>query len=92
MRGLFPIAAVAVVILSAARTMAAEPPTFEAMGYPITPVQVSVLGAARVQERSALPTLTLGGMPASPAQIAVLTPRVKEVAAANPVKTGPSTP
>ena len=72
--------------------MAAELPTFEALGFPITLHQTAVLGAAHVKERSPTPTLTLAGMPASPVQIAVLTPRAKEVAAANPTKAGPPTP
>ena len=85
--------AVATVMLTGAGATAAELPTFEALGFPTTPHQIAVLGAAHVQERSPTPTLTLGGMPASPVQVAVLTPRVKEVAAAaNPTGTGPSTP
>jgi hypothetical protein len=84
--------AVATVMLSGAGATAAELPTFEALGLPITQHQIAVLGAVHVQERSPAPTLTLGGMPASPVQVAVLTPRAKEVAAANPIKAGPPTP
>jgi hypothetical protein len=54
---------------------AAELPTFELMGFPITPVQVQVVGPNHVQEWSPAPNFTLGGMPASPHQMAVLTPR-----------------
>jgi hypothetical protein len=54
---------------------AAELPSFELMGYPITQHQVAVMGAAGVQEQSPTPTLVFAGMPASPHQIAVLTPR-----------------
>ena len=50
-------------------------PVFEVTGFPISPLQVVVLGGAHVEERSAMPTLTLAGMPASPHQIAVLTRR-----------------
>jgi len=50
-------------------------PVFEVTGFPISPLQVAVLGGAHVEERSAMPTLTLAGMPASPHQIAVLTRR-----------------
>jgi hypothetical protein len=93
MKKLFSMAAAAAIMLSTAIAVAAELPTFEAQGLPITQHQIVVLGAANVQERSPLPTLTLGGMPASPVQIAVLTPRVKEVAAAaNPTRTEPSAP
>jgi hypothetical protein len=92
MKRRFLMAATAAVLLSSATAIAAELPTFEAIGFPITPVQISVLGAAHVQERSPVPTLMLGGMPASPVQIAVLTPRVKEVAAmTSPAKPEPST-
>jgi len=53
---------------------AAELPTFELMGFPITRHQVALLGAAQIRERSPTPTLTLADMPASPHQMAVLTP------------------
>jgi hypothetical protein len=93
MKKLFPMAAAAAVMLSGAGAIAAELPTFESLGLPITLHQISVLGAAHVQEQSPIPTLMLGGMAASPVQIAVLTPRAREVAAAaNPAKAGPSTP
>jgi hypothetical protein len=75
MRNLFSIAATAAFVLGAAGAAAAELPTFEKMGFPITLHQVQVVGADHVQERSPTPTLTLGGMPASPHQLAVLTPR-----------------
>ena len=50
-------------------------PTFEVTGFPVSPLQVAVLGGAHVEERSATPTLKLAGMPTSPHQIAILTPR-----------------
>jgi hypothetical protein len=52
---------------------AAELPTYESAGFPITALQVSVTGSAHVQEAQPVPTLTLGGMPASPHQIEILT-------------------
>jgi hypothetical protein len=63
---------------------AAEVPTYELMGFPITPHQFSVVGSAYVQERSPTPTLTPAGMPASPHQIAVLTPRSSTQASGSP--------
>jgi hypothetical protein len=70
------LAAVAIVVLKGADVAAAaELPTYESMGLPITAVQASVLEPAHVQEVSRQPALTLDGMPASPHQIAVLTPR-----------------
>jgi len=92
MKNLFSITALAAVMLTGASASAAEFPTFELMGFPITPHQVVVLGSAHVQEQSAKPTLTFGGMPASPHQLAVLTPRSRttETAAATQTKTGSS--
>jgi hypothetical protein len=78
MRNLFLTAAIAATMLGKSG-LAAEFPTFEFMGLPVTPHQVAVLGAAHVQERSPTPTLTLGGMPASPHQMALLTPRPRIV-------------
>jgi hypothetical protein len=57
---------------------AAEIPTYELMGFPITPHQMSVVGSANIQEQSPTSTLVLGGMPASPHQVAVLTLRARE--------------
>src|SRR5262249_12134548 len=72
MKNLFRITAITAAMLNGA--VAAELPTFELMGFPITSHQVAVLGSAHVQEQTPNPTLTLGGLPASPHQIAVLTP------------------
>ena len=74
MKKVFSIAVLASIMLGRAGVEAAEFPSFELMGFPITPVQVQVLGAAHVEEQSPIPTLTLGGMPASPHQVSVLTP------------------
>ena len=70
-----------IVLACADLANAAELPTYELMGFPITPHQFSVLGSANVQEASRAPTLMLRGMPASPHQIAVLTPHKKGLAA-----------
>lgn len=93
MKNLFSIAAVAAVILNGAGAPAAELPTFELMGFPITPHKVAAIGAADVQEQSSTATLTLGGIPASPHQVAVLTPRpgiTGHAAAADLTKVGSS--
>jgi hypothetical protein len=79
-RKLFSIAATAALMLGGAGAAAAEPPTFERLGFPMTLHQVQVTGAAHVKEQSPVPTLTLGGMPASPHQVAVLTPRPRAAA------------
>jgi hypothetical protein len=65
-------------------------PSYELMGFPITPHQFSVLGSAHVEEQSPSPSLTMAGMPASPHQVAVLTPRprtIEALPAANPIAT-----
>jgi hypothetical protein len=66
MKNLFRVTAITAVMLNGAA--AAELPTFELMGFPITPHQVAVLGSPHVQERTPTPALTLGGIPASPHQ------------------------
>ena len=76
MKTLFLIAAG--LIVGGPGAMAAELPTFELIGFPITAHQVSVLGSAGVKERSPMPTLTLADMPASPHQVAVLTPHPRK--------------
>ena len=65
------IAAVAAIAISGGTAgFAAELPTYESAGLPISAVQVRVLGAANVQEQSAAPTST-----ASVHQLGVLAPR-----------------
>jgi hypothetical protein len=71
-----PIAAAAAVALlmlgSATILPAQEYPIFERNGFPLTPLQVQVLGSDGVHERASGPTLARDGMPASPHQLAVL--------------------
>jgi hypothetical protein len=68
----------AFVLMSGAVASAQDLPTYEVTGFPITPLQMSILGcSAQVQESSPAATLTVEGMPASPHQIMVLTPRTK---------------
>jgi len=86
MKHLFSIQMIATVTLAGAGAEAAEFPTFERMGFPITRHQVTVMGAQDVQEQSANPRLTFGGMPASPHQIAVLAPYPKMMTEAPVVK------
>src|SRR5262245_58715784 len=84
MKRLFSIAALMAVMFSGAGASAAELPTFELLGFTITPHHVAVVGSAQVQEQSPQFPLTLGGMPATPHQLAVLSPRSRptETAAA----------
>ena len=67
------IAAAAVISMAAGTAgFAAELPSYETSGLPISTVQVQVLGAANVREQS--PVVTSA---ASPHQLSVLTPRAK---------------
>jgi hypothetical protein len=55
---------------------AQELPVYGLSGFPISPCQISIMGAtANLKEQSPSTSLTMGGMPASPLQILVLTPR-----------------
>jgi hypothetical protein len=74
--------AAAMLIASGAGAMAAELPTYQAQGFPISPVQVQLVGAARVQEQPPLATATPDGSSVTPLQISVLTPRAKRHTAA----------
>jgi len=69
------IAAAAALMLGGVGATAAELPTYEVMGFPITPHQLVALGPADAEQGLPASTLTKAGMPASPHQIAVLTPR-----------------
>jgi hypothetical protein len=75
MKKLLVVAATGLLIPLAAAASAAELPSYELAGFPITPHQWSVVGSANIKEQSANPSLTKAGMPASPHQVAVLTPR-----------------
>jgi hypothetical protein len=67
------IAAVAAVLMAGGTAgFAAELPAYEAMGFPMSPVQAQVLGAADVRER-----LPATASAASPQQPGVLTPRTE---------------
>jgi hypothetical protein len=77
------IAAAVISIAGGTAGFAAELPTYETTGLPISAVQVQVLGAANVREQSAVATST-----ASPHQLSVLTPRTKmTTATAAPTRT-----
>ena len=78
------IAAAAISIAVGTAAFAAELPTYEQTGFPISPVQLQLLGAAKVQERP--PTSTVA---ASPHQVNVLTARPGlTTGSAAPVRTG----
>ena|ERR1700692_2052965 len=67
------IAAAAALSVSAASVaFAAELPSYETSGLPISAVQLRVLGAANVSEQSPVAASTV-----TPVQLSVLTPRTK---------------
>ena len=70
------IAAAAISFTGATAGFAAELPSYEASGLPISAVQVRVLGAANLQEQTPVPASTV-----TPLQLSVLTPRAKATAA-----------
>jgi hypothetical protein len=85
------ITALTALVLGAAGASAGELPQYEVTGFPISPLQFSVLGSGGVQEQSPTPALTTGGMPASPHQIAVISPRTKQRVADKPDTDGSGT-
>ncbi|MEZ2141273.1 MULTISPECIES: hypothetical protein [Bradyrhizobium] len=64
------IAAAVLTIAGATSAFAAELPTYEANGFPVSPVQVGVLGAGHVEQQVAAPTTV-----ASAHQVKVLSSR-----------------
>ena len=63
---------VAIAIAGGTTSFAAQLPTYEVKGLPISPVQAGLFGAADIREQSqAAPSA------ASPHQLSVLTPRTK---------------
>ena len=70
MRIMLSITVATMVMAGGAGARAAELPSFDVAGFPISPVQVQLLGAANVEEQA-----PVDGMAASPHQIRVLTPR-----------------
>ena len=72
-------AAITAVTLCGAGTEAAQLPSYELMGFPISPHQISVVGSANVREQPPSTSLTMAGMPASPHQVSVLTPRPRVI-------------
>ena len=88
MKTLFAMAATGTLMLSGAGASAAELPSYELMGLPITPHQFSVVGSPNIKAQSPSPSLTMAGMPATPHQVTVLTPRprlTEELPSTNPI-------
>jgi len=83
MRKFSMIAVAAAMIASSACASAGELPSYEVNSFPISAMQVQVLGATGVEQQSTAPAMIVAGMPASPAQMSVLSPRVKRLASAS---------
>jgi hypothetical protein len=66
------ITALTAVVLGTVGASAGELPQYEVTGFPISPLQMSVLKSGDIQEQSPTPMLTLNGMPAPLHQIAVI--------------------
>ncbi len=66
------ITALMVLALGAVGASAGELPQFEVTGFPISPVQMSVINSGHVQEGSPNPEVILHGLVVSPHQAAVL--------------------
>jgi hypothetical protein len=66
------ITALAALALGAATAFAGQLPQYEVTGFPISPLQMSVVRPGVIQEEPQAPALTLDGMPASPHQITVI--------------------
>jgi hypothetical protein len=64
-------AVVAIAIAGGTTSFAAQLPTYEVKGLPISPVQAGLLGGADIRQSQVAPSA------ASPHQLSVLTPRTK---------------
>jgi hypothetical protein len=74
MKTLFAMATTGTLLLSGIAS-AREFPVYELSGFPISPDEISIMGATvNLKEQSPGTSLTMDGMPASPVQILVLTP------------------
>jgi len=69
------IAASSMLIAGTLAATAAEMPTYEVTGIPMTPLQEAALGAKGVREQAPTTAPELTGLPATPLQMAVLSRR-----------------
>lgn len=83
MKWTLSIAAAVIAIAGGTAAFATELPTYERTGFPISPVQMQLLGPAHVAERS--PTVTAA---ASPHQANVLRARRLTTGMTAPTRTG----
>jgi hypothetical protein len=66
------IAASSMLVAGTLAATAAELPTYEVTGFPMTPLQASALGATGAREQVPTTAPELAGLPATPLQMAVL--------------------
>lgn len=71
------IAAAAISMAGSTIAFAAELPTYEVTGFPVSPVQARLMGAGNVEEKAPASNVAI-----SPHQLSVLTPRPKLTTAA----------
>ena len=64
--------AASILLATGGFAVAQELPSYEAGGFPITPLQMTVLNTDRIEERSPTSIPRMNGMPASPSQVAIL--------------------
>ena len=83
MKWTLSIATAVIAIAGGTAAFATELPTYERTGFPISPVQLQLLGPAQVKERS--PTVTVA---ASPHQVHVLRARRLTTGMTAPARTG----
>ena len=72
------IAASSMLIVRTLSATAAELPTYEVTGFPMTPLQASALGATGAREQAPTTAPELAGLPATPLQMAVLSRRAHD--------------
>lgn len=77
MKKTISIAAAAIAMTASTAGFAAELPSYEAGGIPVSPVQVRLLGAAHVEQQQAAPASSVTALQAS-----VLAPRNQKTATA----------
>jgi hypothetical protein len=80
------ITTLTVLAVGVARASAGQLPQYEVTGFPISPLQMSVVRPGGIQEQPPTPALTVDGMPACPHQIAV----IRGLQLAHKLRTGPS--
>ena len=80
--------AASILLATGGFAVAQELPSYEAGGFPITPLQMTVLNTDRIEERSPTSIPRMNGMPASPSQVAILGGGAARARAGRDIATG----